>query len=173
MTSRTEIASKLAGKAQAAISALSGEKGIFRRLKEEHTQLAVLIGKVAKTSDPATRRALFPMIRAELLSHAKGEQAEFYSVLSCYTSTRAIAEAAVNEHAAIELMLEELHGLDEATPEWVAAFGALAIEVERHVGEEEAHLFPEARRVLSDDDAARIEHRYLERKAAESRQTEH
>ena len=76
MSSRTEIASKLAGKAQAAISALSGEKGIFRRLKEEHAQLAVLMGKVTRTRDPSTRRELFPLIRAELLSHAKGEQAE-------------------------------------------------------------------------------------------------
>src|SRR5437868_5189161 len=85
-----QIASKLMGTVKAASAGFKGLRGVFLHLAEEHGEVAALMKHVSKSADPQVRREHFPHIRAELLSHEKGELAEVYSVLANHEQLRTV-----------------------------------------------------------------------------------
>jgi hemerythrin-like domain-containing protein len=171
MTTPTELASRLAGKVRATASALRGERGIFKKLKEEHGEIVVMLGRVGATLDPAVRAELFPKIRSMLLSHSRAEQAEFYSVLSQYEATRSFAEHGVWEHRQLDSLIDQLTQTDPDEEAWVLTFDTLATLVHAHIMEEEEDLFPRAKAVLSVEESERIEVKFSKRKIDELGQT--
>ena len=173
MTTPTELASRLAGKVRSTASALRGERGIFKKLKEEHGEIVVMMARIGSTSDPKVRRDLFPKIRSMLLSHAKAEQAEFYSVLARYDETRSFAEHGLWEHRQLDSLLDQLHQTDPEEDAWVMTFDTMMTLVNAHIAEEEDDLFPRAKAVLSVEESEAIECRFSARKTTELDQTQH
>lgn len=160
----TEKAGEMIGKAHAAAATLKGDTGIFRKLQEEHAEVSTLMKRVATSSDPETRRDLFPKIRRELLAHAEAEEKEFYPILEQRPETQALAKQARNEHAEVELMLDQLVGMDASSDAWVDVFDRLMKSVEQHVQEEEHEIFPKAKPFFDDTQANQVEKVYMERK---------
>ena len=147
-----------------ALMMFKGYTGIFRRLAEEHKEVDLLMQRVEKSSDADVKRDLVTKIRRELLSHAKAEEQEFYSVLREHSETRELAAHSKEEHDEIEFMfcqLDELHGAA-----WNSVFTKLMHSVQHHVNEEETRLFPRAKAVLSSQQIQDIEKRYAEAKAS-------
>ncbi len=160
----SKLAGKAAGKAKSIGKALQGYTGIFRRLAEEHQEVAMMLKRVATSDD---RRELFATIRKELLSHAKAEEKEFYTILRDQPETSALVEHSLEEHQEVERMLDELNTSDVASESWTRGIEELRASVEDHVKEEEQDLFPRARDVLGDDVAKNIEFNYDSTKKAE------
>lgn len=160
----TRFTGKLAGKMKAASAALKRERGIFRKLKEEHAQVSALMNRIATTEGPDARRDLFGELRRELLSHAKGEEREFYPVFRQYEETADIVEEALEDHTAIEEMVEKLRVLEIESTEWDELFEEVVTEVREHVEQEENELFPLAEKLIDDEQAKHMEERYLHSK---------
>lgn len=159
-----KAAGKVMGTAKKAGQMLHGRAGIFQKLSEEHGEVDALMKRCAASQDPAVREELFVEIKKQLLSHAKGEEREFYSVLKKHTETRELAEHAIDEHHEVEQTLEQLGRMDFGSDEWAETFEELMDDVKEHVEEEEKDLFPKAEHVLDADRAKEIEKRYLTEK---------
>lgn len=162
MAKPTELVGKVAGTVQGIVKRLEGYKGIFRRLAEEHAEVSVLLRRVLASSEVAeVRRDLFPKIRKEILSHARAEEQEFYSVLERYMETRDFVEHSGTDHRRIEILLDQLSVSDPAQPAWTETFRTLVQAIDDHVDDEEKRLFPIAKELLSEADVNAMEERFV------------
>jgi hypothetical protein len=120
--------------------------------------------RIHTTSDEdgaETRYELFPVLRAELLSHAKAEEQEFYSLLEEPASTSPLMPGSQSDHDEIETLLEELHMLSLEGSAWRPIFERLRTLVNDHVKKEETEVFPRAEEFIDAERAKEIEERYL------------
>src|SRR6478752_10455660 len=120
-----QIASKVMGTVKAATAGFKGLRGVFLHLAEEHGEVGALMKHVSKSNDAQVRREHFPHIRAELLSHEKGELAEVYGVLANYEQLRSVVLEHNSEAHTLEKALSEVDALDFASEEWGLAFERL------------------------------------------------
>jgi hemerythrin superfamily protein len=161
MATVTKAIAKVAGLAKEAGTALSGYPGIFHHLAREHAQVAVLMQRVAASSeDSPVREELFPEIRTELLAHSKAEEREFYAPLARAASTKELVAKAREQHEKIRGYLDELAEANKATKTWLRTFERMVRAVQAHVDMEENQLFPPANELLDREQAAKINEAY-------------
>ena len=169
MLNLTEMAGKAVGVAKAASATLAGYRGIFRTLKREHGAVSVMLMRLVTDKDGDARSRLFPVLARELLTHARAEDAEFYSVLAEHETTRALVVRLEAEHERIEQLMMELAEMPPTAPAWSELVRELQRAVQEHVDVEENQVFPRARRVLSPEQIEEIDRRYkLEKMRAET-----
>jgi hemerythrin superfamily protein len=150
--------------------ALKGERGIFRKLKEEHTEIAVLMDRISASTDTDTRVVVFPDVLTGLIALGRAEETEFYGVLLKYETTRAMARHALDEQRDIGALLDQVDRADPREAAWSEAFDRMKRLTEQHFSEEEHVLFPEARKVLTEEEAHAIGGRFEARLATEKEQ---
>ncbi|MEI9937542.1 MAG: hemerythrin domain-containing protein [Pseudomonadota bacterium] len=155
-----QIATKTAGTVKAVTAGFKGLRGVFLHLAEEHGEVGALMKRVSKSTDAQVRSEHFPHIRAELLSHEKGEMAEVYGVLANYEQLRGVVLQHNAEANALEKAIANVDAQDFASPEWGAAFERLFTLVQAHVEEEENDFFPKAQQVIDEDESKQILTRY-------------
>jgi len=119
-------------------------------LRNEHENVKSLFNKYKK---PGTRNAngkkeLFNDIRREILVHSQMEIEIFYSALTGTSSTTAasLVAAAIEDHRAIERLLQELNGVNPADRNFETKMAHMMDEVIRHIEKEEEEIFEEARK---------------------------
>lgn len=159
-SSLEKVASKTMGTVKGAKASLKGLSGVFKRLMQEHGEVSALMKRVDSSSDEEVRRALYPTIRRELLSHEQGELKAVYPVLGQYSATSEIAAIHAHEASELDAAIEALDALDLAGEEWKPAFEHLFGVVKRHVEEEEGEFFPRAQETIGDAQAQALEGRY-------------
>lgn len=158
MAKGTEAAGTAAGMAKGAAKALQGYPGVFRHLASEHAEVATLMKRIAKSDDE--RRELFQELRRNLLAHAHAEEQEFYPQLERYTELAPLVARCKEDHKDVEHKLERLASSDMSADSWLQAFKQMQQAVEAHVEREEKELFPQARDLLSSDQAKQMEEQY-------------
>jgi hypothetical protein len=155
-----QATAKAMGTVKAIKAGFAGLRGVFLHLAEEHGEVAALMTRVSKSTDAKVRRDHFPQIRAELLSHEKGELAEVYSVLANYESMRGIVLKHNEEAHHLEKAIADVGAQDYASEEWGSAFERLFSLVKQHVEEEEHDFFPRAQTVIDEDESKSLLKRY-------------
>jgi hemerythrin superfamily protein len=155
-----QIATKAMGTVKAVAAGFKGLRGVFLHLAEEHGEVAALMKRVSKTTDAQVRREHFPHIRAELLSHEKGELAEVYAVLANYEQLRSVVLEHNAEAHALEKAIADVDAQDFASEEWGASFNRLFEMVQTHVETEENDFFPKAQQLIDEDESKQILTRY-------------
>ena len=125
----------------------------FNLLKADHKKVADILEKLEATSERAlkTREELFTKLKMELDVHSRIEETIFYPVLEEADETHELTLEALEEHALVKQLLEELHSLAKDDEQWTAKFTVLKENVEHHVEEEEGEMFKKARKVLSEE----------------------
>ena len=123
-------------------------------LRNEHENVKSLFDKYKK---PDTRRTngkkeLFDDIRREIMVHSQIEREIFYSALTSTSSTTAasLVAAAIEDHCAIEKLLQELNGVNLSDRSFETKMARMMDEVIRHIEKEEAEIFDEARNSLAE-----------------------
>jgi len=159
-----QIAAKTVGTVKAVSAGFKGLRGVFLHLAEEHGEVGALMKHVSKSTDAQVRREHFPHIRAELLSHEKGELAEVYGVLGNYEQLRSVVLQHNADAHRLEKAIAEVDAQDFASEEWGASFNRLFELVKAHVAEEENDFFPKAQQVIDEEESKQILERYEEAK---------
>jgi hypothetical protein len=159
-----QIATKAMGTVSAVAAGFKGLRGVFLHLAEEHGEVASLMKRVSKATDAQVRRQHFPHIRAELLSHEKGELAEVYAVLANYEQLRSVVLEHNAQAHALEKAIADVDAQDFASEEWGASFNRLFELVKTHVEEEENDFFPKAQELIDEEESKQILQRYEEAK---------
>lgn len=127
---------------------------IFTRLHEDHDNVSLIFKKIdsMKSKETAqTHEQLFKELYTELELHAKVEEDVVYPVFKKYEETRKIVEESVREHKEIDTLLSEIKGMRPDDEKWMGKLGELQRKVEHHVNEEEQQLFPQGRKVISEE----------------------
>jgi iron-sulfur cluster repair protein YtfE (RIC family) len=151
MTNKAEeLASKVVGTAKAAKATLEGLNGVFRHLAREHGEVSTLLMRLKMSSDPDTRRELWPTIRRELLSHEQGEMKVVYPAFRQNPETQAMAEEHDQDAEGLEETIDELTGIAVDSDQWQPTLERLIAQVQEHVRDEEEEYFPIADRAFKD-----------------------
>jgi hemerythrin superfamily protein len=132
---------------------------VFSLLHEDHENVALIFKKIdsMKSQETAqTHEQLFKELSTELELHAKVEEDIVYPVFKKHGETRQIVEESVREHKEIDRLLSELKGMRPDDQKWMGKLGELQRKVEHHVKEEEEQLFPQGRKIISEDQAQQL-----------------
>jgi hypothetical protein len=127
---------------------------IFAALVRDHRRIGALADRLSRDEgDPEARDALFFQLKAELEIHTAAEHSTFYAALRARaTCPPHIVDEAVEVHAAIGDLLDELSDMSGDEERWLVRFLQLKRAIEAHVHEEETELFSVAREVLDEGD---------------------
>ncbi len=136
-------------------------------LVEDHRKVADLFEQFESTKDPARKRDLLGVIKNELETHTKVEEELFYPAAE-KTGEKKLqdeVEEAHGEHDKMKQMLNQAEGLDPESGEFDATVAGLKGAVEQHVSEEEGEIFPDARRLFTEEELVEMGRRIKERKS--------
>ena len=123
-------------------------------LRNEHENVKSLFNKYKSPDTRPTngKKELFDDIRREIMVHSQIEREIFYSALTSTSSTTAasLVAAAIEDHRAIEKLLQELNGMNPSDRSVETKMARMMDEVIRHIEKEEAEIFDEARKSLAE-----------------------
>jgi hemerythrin-like domain-containing protein len=149
----------------------SAAKDAISLLKEDHAKVRALLDELAKSGDTAMarREELLQMIERELKIHTTIEEEIFYPAFRDAAEKkddRKLYYEAVEEHHVVDRVLPELMSAEPGSEEFAAKAKVLKELVEHHAGEEEAEMFPRARKILGREELGRLGERLAEAKTA-------
>jgi len=123
-------------------------------LKADHQKVRDLFQQYQAASDQTRKQQLAEQVFIELETHAQLEEMVFYPAFeeAADDDGKQRIEEARQEHQTVKDLIAELRGL-AVTDMFEARFRELMENVEHHVQEEEAEMFPEAEELLAEDDA--------------------
>lgn len=121
-------------------------------LKADHQKVRDLFQQYEATRDPSAKREVAEQVFIELETHAQLEENVFYPAVQEETDEGpALVQESLSEHEAVKTLIQELRSMAHDTDEFDAKFQELIQNVEHHVEEEEAEMFPLAEDELADD----------------------
>jgi iron-sulfur cluster repair protein YtfE (RIC family) len=121
-------------------------------LKADHRRVRTLLQRYAETDDQARKQGIVEELFVELELHTQLEEAVFYPAFADATDLQGqeLVEASLEAHEEIDVLVEELRGLEADQEEFAAKFQELRTKVEQHVQDEESRMFPQAEQELQD-----------------------
>ena len=120
-------------------------------LKADHQKVKDLFQKYERAKDAKTQQNVADQICAELELHAQLEETVFYPAFeeAADEEGEKLVEEARQEHQTVKDLMAELEEIDDAEA-FDRKFRELMENVQHHVEEEEAEMFPEAEDVLEE-----------------------
>jgi hemerythrin-like domain-containing protein len=157
------VAGAVAGGAALGILAMFGRKAAVQAptalagnwdeaLVVEHQATLKVFDAIEATDEHNTikRSMLLTHLKHALLKHAVEEENVIYPALR-EIGQREAADALTKEHGYVKQYLYELENIPNASPDWIAKVREFRADIEKHMQEEEMHLFPMLRSQLSEE----------------------
>jgi hemerythrin-like domain-containing protein len=121
-------------------------------LKADHQRVRDLFAQYEAAEHGATKQTVAAAVFRELEMHAQLEETIFYPTVNEGTDEGPeLVKASVQDHETMHQLIQELQGMAHDTDEFDAKFQELMDNVEHHVEEEEAAMFPLAEEELAED----------------------
>jgi len=119
-------------------------------LEEDHVKVKKLLDELESTTERAVkaRSELFATIKGELTLHETVEEEIFYPALKAHPKAKDIVLEGYQEHHVVDLLMNELEGMDVSDEDWGAKAKVMTENIEHHIEEEEGEMFVIARRVF-------------------------
>lgn len=123
-------------------------------MKKDHRKVEELFKQIEETTERAevTRTELFAKIKLELDAHAYMEESVFYPATDEAEATHELTLEAYEEHKVVKDLLAQLDAEAKDSEEWMAKCKVMIENVTHHVKEEEDELFPDVKKVMSDEE---------------------
>lgn len=157
------VAGAVAGGAALGILAMFGRKAVVQAptalagnwdeaLVVEHQATLKVFDQIEATDEHNTvkRGMLLSHLKHALLKHAVEEENVIYPALR-EIGQRDAADALTKEHGYVKQYLYELENIPSASLDWIAKVREFRADIEKHMQEEEMHLFPMLRSQLSEE----------------------
>jgi len=121
-------------------------------LKEDHQRVKDLFAQYESASNAEAKWTLAEEVFVELETHAQLEESIFYPSVNEETEEGPeLVKESLEEHATVKQLIQELRQMGPQSQEFDAKFHELMHNVEHHVAEEEAEMFPLAEEELAED----------------------
>jgi hemerythrin superfamily protein len=138
---------------------------IFEHLKEEHDKVK---GLFSQMTEKGRDDRLLEQLMAELDGHMDAEEEVVYMHFEQEEPTRIKVLEGYEEHRAARRTLAELQRTDD-DEKWEAKLKVLSEMIQHHVEEEEETMFPEARKLIDQQQAEEMLRRFEEQKEKHQR----
>lgn len=131
---------------------------IYEALKRDHDEVFVLFETLFDTDSTAVRnrREAFVRLSRALKAHSSAEKALLYPLLENHEQTHDLVEHAAERYSRMDKLLREMSSMNHQGEAWMDKCRALHKDVEAHVDEEENRIFPQARHILSEEQARQL-----------------
>jgi iron-sulfur cluster repair protein YtfE (RIC family) len=98
------------------------------------------------------RQGIVAELFVELELHTQLEETVFYPAFADETNQEGqeLVAASLEDHEDIDVLVEELRGLEADQEAFAAKFQVLRAKVEQHVQDEESQMFPQAEQALEE-----------------------
>jgi len=125
--------------------------GAVEMLEADHRKVRELFQRYEAAGNPDAKQQFAEQIFVELETHAQLEERVFYPAFeeAADEEGKQLVEEARHEHAEVKTLIEELRDLDDDET-FDDQFRELMDNVEHHVQEEEAEMFPLAEKLLAE-----------------------
>lgn len=135
-------------------------------LRNDHDTVRELFEQLNETSidDQKSRDQIFNQLKQELRVHAQIEEEIFYPVLASESELADVVQEAVEEHAAVKDILDEMEQLSSNSEAWENLLASLQDNVEHHVDEEEGDVFEQAQELITEESLNQLGKELQERK---------
>ena len=134
---------------------------IYSLIKKDHQEVASLFRRLkAAEGFSETSEQLFAQLREELELHAYAEEQVWYPALREAKGTQELVEEALDDHALVQDLLDELAASRMGNEAWNEKLEVLEAHVEDHVEEEEGDIFDVAHQLFSAEQAAELAQRW-------------
>jgi hemerythrin superfamily protein len=143
---------------------------IYQSLKNDHDNVEELLQKLRNSQGGSANQSTFQTMKMELIVHSKAEEKVFYSALRDHSEARDLVQHAKTEHQKVEDLLQEMSSLDLSGEDFQTRLEELRSAVEDHVEEEEGEMFDLARKLITNDEARRLDEAFQEEKQNLQRQ---
>jgi hemerythrin superfamily protein len=145
---------------------IMSQQTIITILKHDHDEVDAFLEQAERAIKAEKRRELFAEINAALVAHTRFEETEIYPVLKQRKSSHDEALEAVEEHAVVKHLLQEIAATDVDDERWKATVMVLAESVRHHVKEEEQRggLFDELKKAMKPDELVALGEAYISSK---------
>jgi iron-sulfur cluster repair protein YtfE (RIC family) len=121
-------------------------------LKEDHQRVKDLFAQYEGTSNAEAKWTVAEEVFVELETHAQLEENIFYPSVNEETEEgAALVKESLQEHESVKQLIQALRQMGPQSHEFDATFHELMRNVEHHVAEEEAAMFPLAEEELAED----------------------
>lgn len=120
-------------------------------LEQQHAAVDDLLDRFDEARDDQERAEVVRLLVNDLRAHATIEEELFYPVLRERLGLHDQVLEDLEEHHLVDVLLDELEGMDPTDERFAAKVEVLAELVDHHVEEEEEDLFPAVRRGLDED----------------------
>jgi hemerythrin superfamily protein len=138
---------------------------IYQNLKKDHEDVKSLLTELLSLDEKDDyRHILIETIAAELVPHARAEEALFYNTLRAMDADTGIVMHAFKEHMEAEGLLRLLQTKDKVNFDWKETARKLKKELVNHIQEEESKLFSLGKKLLSDEEAEQIGNSFVKLK---------
>ncbi len=128
-------------------------------LRRDHEKLSSIFHQIQRGFDkPDTpeRHELFRELKKELEIHAAVEDLQVYRVFQQSDATQDDAHEALEAHATIKTLLDQLETAPAYDHKWVPKFQELKKLVEAHVDAEENEMFRKAEAIMTPQEAEEL-----------------
>ncbi|CAN5350963.1 hemerythrin domain-containing protein [soil metagenome] len=119
-------------------------------LTAQHRTLEGLLKEVANSKKAGHGVAGFQKVGDHLTTHITSEEQLFYPAVRAQRTEDILLES-LEEHLSLKRLLADLLALDPAEKTFAPKFQVLKEQTEHHHKEEEEHLFPKVRSLLTSD----------------------
>lgn len=135
----------------------------FKFIAKEHERIERALAKLGDIPKEKNdiRNRMFTSIKGDLEIHMKIEESILYPLLKQQAETRGQAFEGLAEHDVGKNILREMDSMPTDNEEWTAKLKVLTESMEHHHEEEEEELFPEARKILNQDEIEDLGRRLL------------
>lgn len=161
------LAGAVAGGAALGIMAMLGRKAAVQAptllagdwdeaLAAEHSAVLKIFDALEETDERNTtkRAVLLTQLKHALMKHAVEEENVIYAKLA--DSDEAAAHRLNEEHGDVKRYLFQLENTPRESGQWIATVRRFRADIEKHMKEEEQHLFPALKARLSDEENNRL-----------------
>jgi len=127
-------------------------------LKADHQRVRDLVAHYEATTNPDAQWTIAEEVLGELEVHAQLEEQVFYPAVADQSDEgERLAQGSLEEHQILRHLMQELRSMGPHVHGFDAKFKDLIHNVEDHVADEEAEMFPFAEVTLQEDLGALME----------------
>src|SRR5215510_8047208 len=121
-------------------------------LKADHRRVRALFQRYDTMDDQAMKQEILAELFVELELHTQLEETVFYPAFADETNREGqeLVEESLEAHEEIDVLVEELWGLEADHEAFAAKFQELRTKVEQHVQTEESQMLPQAEQALEE-----------------------
>lgn len=124
-------------------------------LKQDHREvesmIAELEGASGESGGGASYLNTFQQLKQALTLHTHAEEQLLYPALENFDETSDLIEESYDEHDEVDLILNDMTGLNPGDEEFQELLAQLKDSINDHVEEEESELFPQAEQLLGEE----------------------